>query len=87
MINFLHTSLWYVKPALRSSRAGFFVFVCFLLSGLSMPALASSPANTGLFATANTAETAYLNPAGMTRLEGSHKTLQGILIYSFSESA
>ena len=61
------------------------MFVCFLLSGLFMPALASSPANTGLFATANTAETAYLNPAGMTRLEGSHKTLQGILVYSFAE--
>ena len=61
------------------------MFVCLLLTGVSMPALASSPANTGLFATANTAETAYLNPAGMTRLEGSHKTLQGILVYSFAE--
>jgi long-chain fatty acid transport protein len=61
------------------------MFVCFSLAGLSIRAQASSPANTGLFATANTAETAYLNPAGMTRLEGSHKTLQGILVYSFAE--
>jgi len=85
MINSLHINPCYVKPVLHNCRAGFFVFVCFLLSSLSMPVLASSPAHTGLFATANTAETAYLNPAGMTRLEGSHKTLQGILAYSFAE--
>ena len=40
-----------------------------------MPALASSPAHTGLFATANTAETAYLNPAGMTRVDDDDRTL------------
>jgi long-chain fatty acid transport protein len=84
-MNSLYTNPCNVKPALRNCRAGFFMFICFSLAGLSMSALASSPANTGLFATANTAETAYLNPAGMTRLEGSHKTLQGILVYSFAE--
>lgn len=46
-----------------------------LASSATYPAEASSPANTGLFASADGAETAYLNPAGMVRLERS-ATLQ-----------
>lgn len=42
--------------------AGILVFVSF-------PALAAGPAFTGLAADADTAETVYLNPAGMTRLK------------------
>jgi len=49
------------------------------------PTEASSPANSGLFATADSAETAYINPAGMVRLEETTKTLQGIVAYSFME--
>ena len=49
------------------------------------PAEAASPAHTGLFASADSAETAYLNPAGMVRLDQSSKAVQGILIQSLGE--
>lgn len=49
------------------------------------PVFASSPAHTGLFAGAETAETAYYNPAGMVRFEETTKTIQCIFAYSFSE--
>lgn len=40
-----------------------------LLPGVSSPTQAAGPAFTGITATADTAETVYLNPAGMTRLK------------------
>jgi len=66
-------------------RYGLFCLLVFFLSD-SQPLVASSPAHTGLFAAAaDTAETAYTNPAGMVRLEETTKTLQGIVAYSFME--
>ena len=41
-----------------------------LVAGVSSPTLAAGPAFSGITATADTAETVYLNPAGMTRLKG-----------------
>jgi len=61
-----------------------FCLLAFFFSGIN-PLEASSPAHTGLFAAADTAETAYSNPAGMVRLEETTKTLQGIVAYSFME--
>ena len=40
-----------------------------LVMGGSSPSLATGPAFTGFAAKADTAETVFLNPAGMTRLE------------------
>jgi long-chain fatty acid transport protein len=50
----------------------------FLASSVG-PAQAGSPAFSGLFAKADDAETAALNPAGMTRLERTTGAIQGIL--------
>jgi len=52
---------------------------------MALTAEASNPANTGLFASANSAETAYYNPAGMVRLKETSHTLQGTFIHSFIE--
>ncbi len=46
---------------------------------------AHGPAGTGLFAGADSAETVFTNPAGMTRLEGTQMTLNGILAVDFSK--
>lgn len=46
---------------------------------------AHGPAGTGLFAGADSAETVFANPAGMTRLEGTQMTLNGILAVDFSK--
>ena len=40
-----------------------------LLGRMSSPVMAAGPAFSGITATADTAETVYLNPAGMTRLK------------------
>ncbi len=45
---------------------------------------ASGPGFSGLFATADSAETVGANPAGMVMLEGTQMTLQGALIQDFS---
>jgi long-chain fatty acid transport protein len=45
---------------------------------------AHGPAGTGLFAGADSAETVFSNPAGMSRLEGTQMTLNGILAVDFS---
>jgi long-chain fatty acid transport protein len=45
---------------------------------------AHGPAGTGLFAGADSAETVFTNPAGMSRLEGTQMTLNGILAVDFS---
>ena len=45
---------------------------------------AHGPAGTGLFAGADSAETVFSNPAGMTRLEGTQMTLNGIVAVDFS---
>lgn len=52
---------------------------------LSLPTMAASPAQTGLFADANGAGTSATNPAGMTRLTGTHKEVQGIMVLSVGE--
>ncbi len=53
---------------------------------LSQSALASNPAMSGLFATADAAETVATNPAGMARLsEGAHKEVQLMGIVSIDE--
>ncbi|WP_068547067.1 OmpP1/FadL family transporter [Thalassotalea crassostreae] len=52
---------------------------------LSTSVFAASPAQTGLFAEANGAGTSATNPAGMTRLKGTHKELQGMLVLSVGE--
>jgi long-chain fatty acid transport protein len=62
----------------------------FALAALPMlavvpPTQAGGPAFSGLFAEANNAETVYNNPAGMTRLEGTQVTGQGIFIMGFSQ--
>ena len=59
----------------------------YLFPGLliAISAEAANPANTGLFASANTAETAYINPAGMVRLNETSHTLQGIFVHTFIE--
>ncbi len=46
---------------------------------------AHGPAGTGLFAGADSAETVFTNPAGMSRLEGTQMTLNGILAVDFSK--
>jgi long-chain fatty acid transport protein len=63
----------------------FLVAFALVVSSAINPAQASSPANSGLVASADGAETAYLNPAGMVRLDRSAKTVQGIVGYSLSE--
>ena len=54
----------------------------------SLAAAASShahgPAGSGLFARADSAETVFSNPAGMSRLEGTQMTANGILAVDFS---
>jgi len=52
--------------------------------GLAVAASAAGPALTGLVGKADNAEIAFTAPAGMARLEGTHKTLQGMLAQSFS---
>jgi long-chain fatty acid transport protein len=44
-------------------------FIAVILAGVSSPALAAGPAFTGLAAKADTAETVYLNPAGMSLIK------------------
>jgi long-chain fatty acid transport protein len=58
--------------------------VGWLMVGVASLALAAGPANTGMFATADSAETVYTTPAGMTRLEGTQKTLGSLIVHSFS---
>lgn len=48
-------------------------------------ATAGGPAFTGLFATADDAETVFANPAGMSLLEGEHKTGSVILLKPWSK--
>lgn len=59
-----------------------------VLGGLSVttaPALlAGSPALTGLVAEADSAESAFAAPAGMSRLKGTNITIQGMVARSFS---
>jgi long-chain fatty acid transport protein len=45
---------------------------------------AHGPAGSGLFARADSAETVFTNPAGMSRLEGTQMTANGILALDFS---
>ncbi len=59
--------------------------ILLLLLFIALPSQASDPANAGRFAHADSAETAYNNPAGMVRIEETSKTLQTILAYSFIE--
>lgn len=53
---------------------------------LSAPALrAGSPGLSGLVAQADTAQSAFSAPAGMSRLEGTNMTLQGMVAISFAD--
>ena len=56
-----------------------------LMTVVAPTANAGGPAFTRLFAPAETAQTSYLNPAGMTRLDGPSLTGQQILGASFSD--
>ncbi|CAA0116811.1 Uncharacterised protein [Halioglobus japonicus] len=58
-----------------------FIVSTFILAAGSQ---ASGPGFSGLFATADSAETVAANPAGMVMLEGTQITLQGALIQDFS---
>ncbi|TRX58113.1 OmpP1/FadL family transporter [Thalassomonas sp. M1454] len=51
---------------------------------LSAPVLAGSPAQTGFFAQADGAGTSATNPAGMTRLKGTHHELHAIVALGLS---
>ncbi len=46
---------------------------------------AGSPALSGLVAQADDAESAFSAPAGMSRLEGSHLTVQSVYVNSFAD--
>lgn len=46
---------------------------------------AGGPAFTGIFASADSAETVYNNPAGMTRLDSTEMTGQAILVVPLSQ--
>ncbi|MCB1730860.1 MAG: outer membrane protein transport protein, partial [Halieaceae bacterium] len=52
---------------------------------LTAAAHASGPAFTGLFAKAYDASTVFANPAGMSRLEGTQMTGNGLLIVDLSD--
>lgn len=67
---------------MKPSRIGFAVATASLLS--SAAAQASGPAFTGLFAKAHDASTVFANPAGMSRLEGTQMTGNGLLLVDFS---
>ncbi|UCD35909.1 MAG: outer membrane protein transport protein [Nitrospiraceae bacterium] len=56
-----------VQPS--SSRGLVSLLIAVILTLVSFPALAAGPAFTGLAAKADTAETVYLNPAGMSRMK------------------
>ncbi len=58
--------------------------VAWLSSGLIAPAWGGGPAFSGLVAEADTAESVFAAPAGMSRLDGTHITLQGIVAFSQS---
>lgn len=57
-----------------------------ILAGFSSSALAAGPAFTGLAANADTAETVYLNPAGMTRLKQPSWYGNPMLMYTESKT-
>lgn len=61
------------------------LLVAFAMTGLAGGAHAGGPAFSGLFASADSAETVYNNPAGMARLDGRHLTNQVIFIIPMSE--
>jgi len=53
--------------------------------GIAPMAYAGGAAFSGNFTAADSAETAYSNPAGMTRLDGRKMTGQGVFIKEFSQ--
>ena len=63
--------------------------IALLVGGIALtssPALlAGSPALTGLVAEANTAESVFAAPAGMSRLKGNHITVQTMVAVSFAD--
>ena len=66
------------------SYAPHFYLIALGLVGSSL-GHAHGPAFTGVFAKADTAETVYSNPAGMSRLKGEQMTFNGLLVSSFSK--
>ncbi len=69
-----------MRPQLNLQTGVFLVFT----SLISTAAQAGGPAFTRLFAPAETAQTSYLNPAGMTRLEETALTGQLLLAKNYS---
>jgi long-chain fatty acid transport protein len=56
-----------------------------LILGCPLAAQAAGPAFTGVFASADSAETVFANPAGMSRLEGVSTTASLMLVNSWSK--
>jgi long-chain fatty acid transport protein len=69
----------------RLTRAGILLLCAFAFPGAVGPARAGDPAFTGLVATANDAETAGANPAGMTRLEETTRALRLVVGHGFGD--
>jgi len=69
---------------MRADQRKVFLLTWWVGLGLSMPAGAAGPALTGLVGKADNAETSFTNPASMSRLEGTHVTLQNMFVQSFS---
>jgi long-chain fatty acid transport protein len=56
-----------------------------VLVAASQASLAGSPVLSGLVAEADNAESAFTAPAAMSRLEGTHMTVQGLFVQSFAD--
>jgi long-chain fatty acid transport protein len=67
----------------HSHQSQLAIFSLAILSATSSQA--HGPAFTGVVAKADTAETVFSNPAGMSRLKGDQMTLNGVLATSFSQ--
>ncbi|MEP5766723.1 MAG: outer membrane protein transport protein [Halieaceae bacterium] len=65
----------YLRSALSGTLS---VFLAAPALFLAAPALAGGPAFTGIIAEANSAESAFAAPAGMSRLSGTRITVQGL---------
>ena len=84
-LNPVETSKSMSLPSTRAMRFAVSLAGLLLVALFTPIAQAGGPAFTRLFAPAETAQTAYLNPAGMTRLEGPSLTGQMIYGTTFEE--
>jgi long-chain fatty acid transport protein len=74
-----------MKIVRAGSTLGAQYFAVLLAATSAVQASAAGPAFSGIFASADSAETVYNNPAGMTRLKGTQMTGQAIFIKGFSK--